>query len=311
MATATTDAELSEALYLFDTAGYVILRGVLSPDEVAACNKAVDARADEMLERSGELRLSGSDALAGDGKTGRKDLGGLLGWEGDGGRVFRSLLAHERVAPFLHEVVGAGYRLDHHPFLIAQEQGAEGFFFHGGAVNEAGNWDHALQYHCVNQQIRTSLLAMTVQLAPVGPGDGGFVVVPGSHKANFPCPPSVAAYERHRDYTVQPVMEPGDLLLFTEAATHGTLPWKAEHQRRSAIYRFAPCTYAYGRSYNPRWPDEYYADLTDAERAVLEPPYHPRLDRPQVERDGRTVTVESRSGVKKAFDKEVFKTQYF
>lgn len=46
----------------------------------------------------------------------------------------------------------------------------------------------------------------------------------------------------------------GDVLLFTEAATHGTLPWKAQHQRRVVIYRFAPATMAYGRAYTPSWP---------------------------------------------------------
>lgn len=41
-------------------------------------------------------------------------------------------------------------------------------------------------------------------------------------------------------------LQPGDVLFFTEAATHGTLPWSASHTRRACLYRFAPATSAYG-----------------------------------------------------------------
>ena len=69
--------------YLFDLNGYLVLRGVFSPDDVAAANDAVDAHADTYHERTGQLRTSGlygreSHALAGDGARGRLDMGGLL-----------------------------------------------------------------------------------------------------------------------------------------------------------------------------------------------------------------------------------------
>ena len=32
----------------------------------------------------------------------------------------------------------------------------------------------------------------------------------------------------------------GDVVIFTEATTHGTLPWKGAEQRRNIIYRFSP-----------------------------------------------------------------------
>ena len=36
------------------------------------------------------------------------------------------MLAHPRLVPYLHELVGPGYRLDHNPLLIMQDPGAEG-----------------------------------------------------------------------------------------------------------------------------------------------------------------------------------------
>jgi hypothetical protein len=53
-----------------------------------------------------------------------------------------------------------------------------------------------------------------------------------------------------------------------------------------------------------------YDDLTDAQRAVLEPPYANRLDRPNINVDG-SVKITTRSERKKQHDREVFGTKYF
>ena len=55
--------------------------------------------------------------------------------------------------------------------------------------------------------------------------------------------------------------------MFTEASTHGTLPWTSDVERRTVIYRFSPAGSAYGRSYLEGF-DELKG-LTDAEKAVL------------------------------------------
>jgi hypothetical protein len=57
-----------------------------------------------------------------------------------------------------------------------------------------------------------------------------------------------------------------------------------------------------------------YKGLTEAQRAVLEPPYANRLDRPNiivpVVGDGE-VEITTRSERKKQHDKQVFGTKYF
>ena len=40
--------------------------------------------------------------------------------------------------------------------------------------------------------MRAQLLTVCMQLAPARAGDGGFCIVPGSHKANFSVPPALA-----------------------------------------------------------------------------------------------------------------------
>jgi hypothetical protein len=118
--------------YLFDLNGYLIVRGVLTPEEVKVANGAIDNHAHEMVERSeGALRnaVEGTKFF-GEG-PGRKDLGRALEW-GEESRVFQSILAHPRLVPVFHGILGKGYRMDHLPIVLAQNQGSEGFQLHGG-----------------------------------------------------------------------------------------------------------------------------------------------------------------------------------
>ena len=149
-----------------------------------------------------------------------------------------------------------------------------------------------------------------MHLTDVEEGDGGFCIVRGSHKSNYVCPPSIKRYEEATEHSYQPAVNAGDVVVFTEATTHGTLPWTAEHTRRACLYRFAPATSAYGRAYVPDWPAEMTEGLTPAEAAVLEPPYHPRLDRPALTLAGE-VEGQRRAEFKKEHDAKVFGSRYF
>eukprot|EP00928_Gymnodinium_smaydae_P072571 TRINITY_DN55910_c0_g1_i1.p1 TRINITY_DN55910_c0_g1~~TRINITY_DN55910_c0_g1_i1.p1 ORF type:complete len:356 (-),score=63.35 TRINITY_DN55910_c0_g1_i1:74-1069(-) len=300
--------------FLFDLDGFLVVRGVLTPEELRALNAAVDAHADEACERlDPELRnaqertpLAGSDA-----SKGRRDLGGMLGWDKPHCEPFRALLDHPRLVPYLVDLLGAGYRLDHLPLVISQHKGSEGFSLHGGPLTKRGGLNPTLQYRCFNGDIYNSLLAMSVQLSDHNPGDGGFCVVRGSHKINFPVPEAMVNGSDMRDHLHQPVTKAGDIVFFSEATVHGALPWNGIHERRIALYRFAPATVAYGRSYFPAWPATMLQDLTPRQRAVLEPPYAERLDRPVLRPREEGPTTNGRSTKKKRFDREVFGTEYF
>jgi len=305
--------------YLFDLNGFLVIRNAFSPEEVAKANAAIDANADKLKERKGKLRTSAlygreSHALAGDGETGRIDGGGLLGWDAPHADVFRSVLAHPSLVPALTDLMGAGYRLDHSPLLLAMNKGAEGHTLHGGAVTEAGEPAWPLRFECVGGQMRNQLLTVCLQLTDAPAGAGGFCVVPGSHKSNFPIPPALAdlADEELAQYVQQPPIMAGDVLVFTEAALHGTLPWTADHQRRTVIYRFAPAGSAYGRGYaDGGWPAAMLDGMSDAQRAVCEPPFHPRMNRVCLDDDASPVEPRPREPWKIEFDEQVFGARYF
>merc|ERR1712224_156073 len=78
----------------------------------------------------------------------------------------------------------------------------------------------------------------------------------------------------------------GDVILFSEGTVQGAKAWTSSEQRRTALFRFSPATNVYGRSYfghdGGGWPASMYENLTPAQRAVLEPPYANRLDRPNI-----------------------------
>ena len=96
--------------FLFDTNGFVVVKDVFSKDDLRAFHDAIDAHAHLIHERKGQLRLTAAKTpLSGDGKTGRKDLAGFLGWQKPHCDPFsRSVLAHPRLVPYLHELVGPG-----------------------------------------------------------------------------------------------------------------------------------------------------------------------------------------------------------
>ncbi len=265
--------------YLFDLNGYLVVENVLTPDEVALCNEAIDRHADDIHERVGDLSLSGGSKTL-EGITGRGDLGGMLGWEKPWCEPFRNMLAHPKIVPYLHGILGKGFRMDHNAGLITMRKGAEGHVFHGSS---GPGFDPHQYYIFKDGRMHCGLTVVAWQLADVNPGDGGLCLIPGSHKCNFACPPEMKRYEMYQEHIRQITGKAGDVVIFTEATTHGTLPWKADHQRRSLLFRYSPGNLAYAKGYFPTWPESMLEGLTPEQRAVLEPPYHTRLDRPVLE----------------------------
>lgn len=308
--------EMSEdERYLFDLNGFLIVRNVLTPEEVKLANEIIDKHQEEMIERKeAALRNAVEGTKFYGSGPGRKDLGGVLEW-GEDSKIFQKILAHPRLVPLFHGILGKGYRMDHLPFVIAQDKGAEGFQLHGGTIDcTSGQYNPHLAYTCHNGFIRSALLGCNVMLTDHDEGFGGFCVVPGSHKSNFKMPDGMVDGEKYKEFIIQPSTKAGDVVLFSEGTVHGAMAWKEESQRRVCLYRFAPATNVYGRSYfgheGGGWPEKMYENLSDAERAVLEPPYANRLDRPEITQDGK-VSISSRSERKKKHDQELFGTKYF
>lgn len=256
--------------YFFDLNGYLVIENALSSDELGALNHAIDENQDRIKIRSAEQSLSrGSKAL--EGKHGRGDLGGMLTWPKPWCEPFRDLIDHPSVVPTLLELLRDGLRLDH-LYGIITVAGAEGHVLHGGGT--ADDLTHFYQFH--NGRMRCGLTVVSWALTDVGPGDGGFACIPGSHKANYPPPEGIARLEKDIGVVHQVEAPAGSAIIFTEALMHGTMPWTATHERRSILYKYSPGPLTYAKRYVPEGVEDVLDEFTDRQRAILEPPYRAR-----------------------------------
>lgn len=235
-----------EDRYLFDIQGYLTVPNALSSATVEELNEAIDELVDgEMSREETTHRWSG-----------------LL----PRSRVFLNLIDNPPVLPFLEKLLGPRLRLDHeYTDVIRSGLGPIGARLHGGAAP----FDPAQYYWSSDGRLHSGLLVVAYNLKDVGPEDGGFACVPGSHKAAFPFP------EEWKELTdlhpcVRQVTGPaGTAIIFTEALTHGTLPWRGGDERRTVFYKYSPEPLAWSRRYYV--PDDY-PDLTERQRSLLRPP---------------------------------------
>ena len=245
-----------EERYMFDLRGYLVIEDVLSPTEVEELNRLID---DQGLPGP-ELDTMGAR------------FGGFLEWD----RAFCSLLDHDRIMPYLKTILGDGFRLDH-SYGSYMRAGTEQLRLHGGATP----YDPPEFYHYNNGQMFNGLTVVSWNLTATGPEVGGFCAVPGSHKANFPCPDGIRVAHDAHEAVVTPEAPAGSIVIFTEALTHGTVAWTADFHRRSLLYKYSPGQQSWSAKYNE---PPKTVELSARQRLLLERPYF--NSRPSLFEDG-------------------------
>ncbi len=281
-----------EEKYTFDLQGFLVVPGVLTVNEVAAANAALDHYRDQVKPRADS---TSGGAVGFVGKSRRLELTGMLGWPEPHRAPFRRMLVHPVVVSCLNAFCGPGFRLDHGPWLLGATKGTEGHRLHGSGTP----FNPPVWYHVQNGRIHCRGVTVAWQLADCAEGEGGFCVIPGSHKSREPMPPELIDMEEDMGVVVQPAMRAGDLLFFAETAAHGALPWRADHERRSVLYKYASRGAAryVGRHFEPQKRyGEWVSELTPEQRAVLYGPgAHlgtvnlPDGEQPILESDGERV----------------------
>lgn len=235
-----------EERFLFDLHGYLVVKQVLSSVEVAALNRRADRSRPPTLDALGYDRVFNASA-----------------W----GPQYHALIDHPTVVPYLRELVGPHFRLDH-DFLIYTTKGGTGQILHGGEGSDERP-DHWYRYR--DGVMRNGLTVATFCLSDARAGDGGFCCIPGSHKSNLYAhiPDDVRTHARQPHYVVQPAVDAGDVIIFTEALIHGTRPWKSRHERRALLYKYSPGHSAWMEGY---YDLDEYPGITEQQRRVLTPP---------------------------------------
>jgi hypothetical protein len=244
--------------YLFDLQGWITVPGALDAGELEVLNDELDRQV--------------AAAVPADANTWR--FGDILDW----GLAWLNLIDNPRVTGMLESILGPGFRLDHdYADLIRRGKGPIGTVLHGGATP----FDAGQSYGVYDGQIRSGLVVVAYNLRDVQPGDGGFAGVAGSHKSNFALPEDWKELEVDppRPF-VTPVTGPaGTAIIFTEAISHGTLPWRGAGERRTVFLKYNPHAIAWSARFYDRG---RYPGLTPRQRAILEPPNARYRGRPTV-----------------------------
>ena len=245
----------NEEKFIFDLDGYIVIKNVLSKDEVDELNAVAD------------------EAYASKDEETRRRLRRCSLW----GKPFQNLLDNANILPYLVEMLGPKFRADHDYAIFMQSGQARRGGLHGGEWGGAhgGEMDHWYRYR--DGVMRNGLTVVSFFTMPAREGDGGFACIPGSHKSHFlrAIPSDVRSFDRRPHYVRQPAVEAGDALIFTEALVHGTMPWTAEHERRSFLYKYSPGHSAWQINY---YDLDAYEGLTDQQKRLMMPPVGSRPD---------------------------------
>ena len=258
-----------EELYFWDLNGYLILRNVLTKEEILAGNAAVDYFYDEIPKRKEDWGGRGANRLKG---TGWMEMHGLMQLDKPHDKPFRQMLVHPAVISRLNVMCGKGFRLDHGPLIISAVKGTEGLKLHGSGEPHSP----LTGYHQQSGETHCNGVTVQFQLADVDTGHGGFVCVPASHKSRYPMPEGVRTCDDDLGVVLQPATKAGDVIFFMDGAqTHGTHPWTGNHQRRSILIKYTSKSAARGVPDPDLFqPEAWRAELelegmSEAERQVL------------------------------------------
>lgn len=233
--------------FLFDTQGYLHLRGVLNPTEVAELLRLVDENKDKDIASLNEDPSYAAQQL-------NRPLSRMI----DADTRFARLLDHPAIAPYLIEFLGADYRhIDN-----------DLYFTYPGF--KGGHWHRGVQAHptghVVDEQFICPMVKVFYCLTDVGPGQGEFVGVPGSHKSRF------AVDVDRLDLPGQHVFDDvraGDSIVFNEAMLHNGRPNPSQKTRITLIVNFGRADAGPWPGYAPK--GETLAAVSERQRSILSP----------------------------------------
>ena len=127
-------------------------------------------------------------------------------------------------------------------------------------------------------------MVVAIELFDTHPNPGGFCRVPGAHKDHLQVPEAWCDLSKGIHTCVKRIpANAGDAIIFTEALTHGTLPWEVDATRQTLFYKYSPHGTARSADCFDSEAFPHYDDIDDRKLAILELPnarYEGRLTKP-------------------------------
>ncbi len=244
--------------YFFDLYGYTVIPQALDRDHVVSINTWIDAlpplKTDQWFGNVYVHSYGGIDGI---------NLQDVI----EAGEIFERLIDHPAWIDQVRHYLGPSTKpYIYEIFINVRESG--GYI---GVHSGGHNVDHYPRSGRRNGQWVCPMLSLLVPLTDVGPGDGATIVIPGSHKSDFPHPKqdSRGGSGEKLEGAVEIHLKAGDALLFNDALCHGSAQRVNPGQRRMIAIRYVPAMHAHRFGYEPS--AELVAHLTPERLAIVQP----------------------------------------
>lgn len=259
--------------YLFDLNGYLILKNALVPQDLKEMNQWVEDHWDQV-----EGKRRSKDQVEGTW-IGGVETHTYSGPDGcnfqniiEGGAVFRRLINYPVWIGHCRRWINPINGISIHENLL-NVRGPGGYIgIHGGGAIP-------LCYLTFRQENTGEWMVGQINvigaLGDVGPGDGPTSLIPGSHKSAMKHPKLTEQYYRSDDAAGNQLgmeelyLEAGDVLMFTDAITHGSAARTNEGYRRTTLVRYSPRFLRSRFHYVPS--RELWENLDEEQRNIIDP----------------------------------------
>ena len=256
--------------FALDLKGFIRLDGALSHDEVTACNAAIDAIPADLAcgEWYGNVQREHIDERRRIAYQQVYEMAAFTPWINH-----PSWIHHARHFIGGHDTFDSHYGdvfIDEN--FVSLRGPHEAIGIHSGGHTACKRTSYRFQ----DGSFMSMQVNVLVALNDIGPGDGGTIVVPATHKANLPHPDFECFRMRNgalgceEAWGAQEIhLKAGDAIMFSDAILHGSAERMNPGQRRIAVFRYSPafCNFRFG--YRPS--EALLARLNDEQRSIVYP----------------------------------------
>ena len=172
--------------YLFDLQGYLVLENAISPNLLEALNTKLDT----FIEMAPPLE-HGQWVGAVQAHTFGGEDGVNLQQIYEAGPAFQQLIDSPSWYGKVLELIGSEQNFDNHHGPMFIDENFASLRGPGQAIGmHSGKAEGAIrtQYRYEHDQFHCAQINVLMALTDIGSGDGGTMIIPGSHKSNLPHP---------------------------------------------------------------------------------------------------------------------------
>lgn len=208
-----------EDKFVFDVQGYLHLRGFMDAADLTQAIKWVNE-----VEKI-DIAALNEDFPAGIKTQLNRPVSRIL----DADSRFAHFLDHPAIVPYLVEFLGQDYRHIDNDLLFTYPGYGGGPWHRGVRAHPTGHYKDG-RFFC-------PMVKAFYCLTDVGPGEGEFVLVPGSHRTSIEIPMAKLGMDLPAQHVFDDVRA-GDVILFNEALLHNGRPNPSSKTRKTIIMNF-------------------------------------------------------------------------